>query len=195
MGGPECHGAHLAPVVPWLGWIQTWCWGALISTLGAMPATQLLKDPPAAPPSPLLPRRKEGGGEGSLHSPPTDLHWERGPAWWGGEWGWGAERGGEGGCYEHASSQFAHSVCARKGGPSASRARHPHMQTRGTHTSVPAGVGERLCVTFHHMAGVLLFGWLGGQGPQAGVGREGWPRRSRGKARGVGARRKQACIA
>lgn len=46
VGGPKCLAAHLAPVMPRLGLIWTWCRGAVIATLDAMLATQLLKDPP-----------------------------------------------------------------------------------------------------------------------------------------------------
>lgn len=64
------------------------------------------------------------------------------------------------------------------------------------HTSVPRAVGMCPCVTLPHMPSVLLLGCLGGQGTvSCRVGRVGWPHGSRGKARGVGARRKQACVA
>lgn len=71
-GGPGCRRAHLAPVMPWLGLIQTRCWGALISTLGVEPAARLLKTPPQLPPAPeeeeevLLPHALPWAGKGAL---------------------------------------------------------------------------------------------------------------------------------
>lgn len=179
MGGPQCHEAHLVPVMPWLGLIRTRCWRALISTLGAMPAAQLLKDPPSCPPPPPEERRRKC-------SFPTDLGWERSPAWW-----------GLGAMNVHGLG--SPTLCQEEGGGAAPPAPLPCRCTckhGGTHTSGPRAVGACLPVTPHHRPGVLLLGWLQGQETvSGGLGRQGWPHGSRGKASGVGARRKQACVA
>lgn len=148
MGGLRCHGTHLVPRMPWLGPIQTCRWGALISTLGAVPATQLLKNPPQV----ALPR----GGGGSVPSPPADLGWERGPAW------------GKLGAMNVQGLSFP-TLCREPGGVCVWETQcllplglHTHVHTQGTHTSVPRGVGLCLCVTLHHMPGVLLLGQLRG---------------------------------
>lgn len=179
VGGPKCLAAHLAPVMPRLGLIWSWCRGAVTATLDAMLATQLLKDPPQLHTHTPPPRR---GGEEEEEKEVLLPH----PLTW-------ARKGVGVGCSECALSQFPHPVPGW--GDPAPPSPLPCIR-RGTHTRVPRGVGACLRVTVHHMPGVRLLWWLGGQGTVSRrVGREGWLGGSRGKARGAGARRKQACVA